>query len=121
MYTSNAGMPELREEIARHLAAKYKIDYAPITEILITVGVSEALDCDESYPRSRRRSHHGDPCYVSYPACVCLARGFPVRCLHPLKIVSNSERKPLSPILRRKRGLFSWVTLLIRQSSDDGG
>ena len=44
MYTSNAGMPELREELARFLYARYGVKYEPLNEILITTGVSEALD-----------------------------------------------------------------------------
>ena len=44
MYTSNSGMPELRRELARYLKNEYGVDYDPTTELLITVGVSEALD-----------------------------------------------------------------------------
>ena len=44
MYTSNAGMPELRKELARYLKNEYAVDYDPTDELLITVGVSEALD-----------------------------------------------------------------------------
>ena len=44
MYTSNAGMPELRKELARYLKNEYDVDYDPASELLITVGGSEALD-----------------------------------------------------------------------------
>jgi len=44
MYTSNSGMTELREEVARHLSTRYGVSYDPDTELLITVGVSEGLD-----------------------------------------------------------------------------
>ncbi len=44
MYTSNFGTPELRRELARHLKNEYDVAYDPTGEILITVGVSEALD-----------------------------------------------------------------------------
>ena len=43
-YTANRGMLELREEIAAHYADRYGISYEPAKDILITVGVSEALD-----------------------------------------------------------------------------
>ncbi|MDP2953729.1 MAG: aminotransferase class I/II-fold pyridoxal phosphate-dependent enzyme, partial [Chloroflexota bacterium] len=43
MYTSNAGMPELRKELSRYLMSESKIHYDPEGELLITVGVSEAL------------------------------------------------------------------------------
>jgi len=79
MYTSNSGMPELREEIARYLSNRYSVSYKPQNEILITTGVSEGLDI-----AMRAILNPGDeviipdPAYVSYAPCVCLARGKPV-------------------------------------------
>jgi aminotransferase len=43
-YTSNAGLPELREEIAGYLHKSFNLHYDPGTEVLVTVGSSEALD-----------------------------------------------------------------------------
>ncbi|MFL5697658.1 MAG: aminotransferase class I/II-fold pyridoxal phosphate-dependent enzyme, partial [Ktedonobacteraceae bacterium] len=43
-YTSNYGIPELREEIAALLQRRYGVNYDPRTEILVTVGVSEGVD-----------------------------------------------------------------------------
>ena len=80
MYTSNSGMIELRREIAAYLKESYGLDYDPESEILVTVGVSEALDL-----AARAIIDPGDevvmpdPCYVSYPACISLAGGVPVR------------------------------------------
>lgn len=80
MYTSNAGMPELRNELSRYLMSESKIDYAPEGDLLITVGVSEALDL-----AMRAILDPGDevimtdPCYVAYDACVSLAGGIPVK------------------------------------------
>jgi aminotransferase len=79
MYTSNSGMPALREELARHLKKSYGLDYDPYGEILITVGVSEALDLVMRAilnPGDEIVSH--EPCYVSYSACVFMAGGNPV-------------------------------------------
>jgi aminotransferase len=79
MYTSNAGMPELRREIAAYLNKNYGLDYDPESQILITVGVSEALDL-----AARAIINPGDeviipdPSYVSYSPCVSLAGGKPV-------------------------------------------
>ncbi len=79
MYTSNLGMPELRQELARYLKHHYGLDYDPASELLITVGVSEALDL-----AMRATLNPGDeviipdPCYVSYDSCVILAGGTPV-------------------------------------------
>ena len=76
MYTSNLGMPELRQELARYLQNHYGLDYDPETELLITVGVSEALDL-----ATRAILNPGDevimpdPHYVAYDACVILAGG----------------------------------------------
>jgi len=43
-YTSNYGLPELRDELTRTYYRRYGLDYNPASEILITTGVSEALD-----------------------------------------------------------------------------
>ncbi len=78
-YTANRGLPELPEEIARHYADVYETHYDAATDILVTVGVSEALDL-----AMRALLAPGDevlipePCYVSYQACTILAGGVPV-------------------------------------------
>src|ERR1700735_5311360 len=43
-YTSNLGLLRLREEISKYVSSDYGLSYDPATEVLITVGVSEALD-----------------------------------------------------------------------------
>ncbi len=79
MYTSNSGMPELRQELSRYLKGSYNLAYDPDSELLITVGVSEGLDL-----AMRAVLDPGDevimpdPCYVSYDSCVILAGGTPV-------------------------------------------
>ena len=78
-YTANRGMPELREEISKHYKRRYNLDYNADKNILVTVGVSEALDI-----ALRAVIEVGDevlipePCYVSYQACTILAGGVPV-------------------------------------------
>lgn len=78
-YTSNYGLIELRREIASYLGKRYKVEYNPDAEILVTVGVSEGLDL-----AMRVLLNPGDevlipePCYVSYRPCVSLAGGVPV-------------------------------------------
>lgn len=78
-YTANRGMPELREEISKHYKRRYNLDYNSDKNILVTVGVSEALDI-----ALRAVIDVGDevlipePCYVSYQACTILAGGIPV-------------------------------------------
>jgi len=78
-YTSNSGMIELREEIARYLDGRFGVSYDPETEVLVTVGVSEAVDLV-----MRVLLEPGDqvlvpdPCYVSYAPSVTLAGGTPI-------------------------------------------
>ncbi|QDR82222.1 aminotransferase class I/II-fold pyridoxal phosphate-dependent enzyme [Sporomusa termitida] len=78
-YTSNYGLLELREAIAQTIYNNYNVNYDPRQEVLVTVGVSEALDL-----AVRALLSPGDevlipePCYVSYKACVLLAGGVPV-------------------------------------------
>jgi len=78
-YTSNYGTPELREKIAKKLKEKNGIDRNPEDEILITVGVSEALDL-----AIRAILDPGDevivpdPSYVSYKPNIWFAYGNPV-------------------------------------------
>jgi aminotransferase len=78
-YTSNAGKIELREAIADNLRSRYGVSYDPATELIVTVGVSEAL-----YLAMTALLDAGDeviiptPCFVSYQAEVILAGGVPV-------------------------------------------
>lgn len=71
-YTSNWGLPELRQEIVRYLE-RYQLHYDPATEVLITIGVSEAIDAV-----LRAVLNPGDeiiicePCYVSYQPLAAL-------------------------------------------------
>jgi len=79
MYTSNSGMTELRQEITRYLKDTYDVDYDPFGEILITVGVSEALDLTmRAIINPGDEVIMPDPHYVAYDACVILAGGEPV-------------------------------------------
>lgn len=79
MYTSNAGIPELRRQLSGYLKDNFNLSYDPDTELLITVGVSEALDL-----ATRAILDPGDevimpdPHYVSYDACVTLAGSTPI-------------------------------------------
>jgi aminotransferase len=90
MYTSNAGMPELRQELSRYLRHNYQLEYDPATMLLMTVGVSEALDLT-----MRAILDPGDeviipdPSFVAYSACVHMAGGTPV--MVPTSIENNFE------------------------------
>lgn len=76
MYTSNRGMPELRQELARNLSARYELEYDPDSELLITVGVSEGLDLAmRAILNPRDEVISPEPTYVSYNSCAVLAGG----------------------------------------------
>ncbi|MBN1188452.1 MAG: aminotransferase class I/II-fold pyridoxal phosphate-dependent enzyme [Dehalococcoidales bacterium] len=92
MYTSNSGMPELREGIAAYLAAHYQVKYDPEGELLITTGVSEALDLAmRAIIDPGDEVIIADPCYVSYAPCIFLAGGRPVRV--PIRAEDNFEMR----------------------------
>jgi aminotransferase len=76
MYTSNWGMPELRQELARNLTARCGVEYDPDSELLITVGVSEGLDLAmRAILNPRDEIISPEPTYVSYESCTVLAEG----------------------------------------------
>lgn len=78
-YTSNKGMFELRHAITHMYDKNFNVKYDPETDVIVTVGVSEAVDL-----AMRAVINPGDevlipePCYVSYAACATLAGGSPV-------------------------------------------
>ena len=78
-YTSNLGLIELRRAICGYVAQHYGLGYQPENEVLITVGVSEALDLVLRAlidPGDKVMYHQ--PCYVSYHPSVTLAHGIAV-------------------------------------------
>lgn len=78
-YTPSAGFAELRQAVAQDLESRYGIRYDPETEIVITVGSSQAMDL-----AFRTVLNPGDevilpdPYYVCYPSCIVLSHGIPV-------------------------------------------
>lgn len=92
-YTSNAGIHELREALSEHLQKLYQISYDPTSEIVITVGVSEAL-----YLAMNAILEPDDeviipsPCFVAYQAEVILAGGVPVEL--PSRVDENFQLRP---------------------------
>lgn len=89
-YTSNAGVLELRQELAGHLQRLYGVVYDPLSEIVVTVGVSEAL-----YLALTAILEPGEevliptPCFVAYQAEVILAGGIPVEI--PSRVEDNFQ------------------------------
>lgn len=89
-YTSNSGIIELRQKLANHLQRLYGLEYDPVREILITVGVSEAL-----YLALTAILEPGQevliptPCFVAYQSEVVLAGGVPVEI--PSRVEDNFQ------------------------------
>jgi len=78
-YTSNLGLLSLREAISTYVNDFFRVDYDPKSEVLVTVGVSEAMDL-----ALRALCNPGDeviyhePCYVSYSPSIAMAYAVPV-------------------------------------------
>ena len=78
-YTSNLGLIELREEIARYVEKHFNVSYRPADQVIVTVGVSEAFDlaCRALISPGDKVMYH-QPCYVSYFPSIALAHGPPI-------------------------------------------
>src|SRR5437868_4332844 len=78
-YTSNLGLLKLRQAIAVSLQKHFALAYDPARQILIAVGVSEAMDIAfRAVINPGDEVLYHEPCYVSYSPSICLAHGRPV-------------------------------------------
>jgi aminotransferase len=112
-YTSNLGLPKLRHAIARYIERRYGVEYHPQDEILVSVGVSEALDI-----ALRALLNPGDevifhePSYVSYHPSVLLSYGKAVSVKTSAKddfrLLAEDIAKAITP--RTKALLLSFPT-----------
>lgn len=75
-YTSNLGLIELRRAISKYVEKNFSVSYKPEDEIIIAVGVSEALDiaCRALINPGDKVMYH-QPCYVSYSPSITLTHG----------------------------------------------
>lgn len=118
MYTSNAGLPELREEIAAYQKKKIGVEYSPTNEILVTVGVSEAVDL-----ALRVLVEPGDevlvpePSFVSYAPGATLAYGKAV----PVPTYDQDEYRLRPDILEKYISPRSKVLVLAYPNNPTGG
>ncbi len=112
-YTSNLGLPKLRNAIARYVERRYGLTYHPQDEILVSVGVSEALDL-----ALRALLNPGDevifhePSYVSYSPSVslCYGKAVSVKTLaaHEFRLLAEDVARTITP--RTKALLLSFPT-----------
>ena len=78
-YTSNSGLMELRREISKYTKDKIGVEYDPATQVLITVGGSEAIDgCIRTMLDPGDEMIIPEPCFVSYKPCAILAGAVPI-------------------------------------------
>lgn len=98
-YTSNSGLRELKEEISAYLERQYEVRYDPGSEVMVTVGGSEAIDL-----AMRVMLEPGEevlipqPSYVSYVPCAVMAGGTPV----PIELSEEDEFRLTPEKLREK-------------------
>src|SRR6266404_7299795 len=112
-YTSNLGLPKLRNAIARYVERRYGLTYHPQDEILVSVGVSEALDL-----ALRALLNPGDevifhePSYVSYSPSVslCYGKAVSVKTLaaHEFRLLAEDVARTITT--RTKALLLSFPT-----------
>jgi aminotransferase len=75
-YSSNLGLPRLRRAISSYVADHFGVHYEPLSEVLVSVGVSEAIDIAlRAILNPGDEVLYHEPCYVSYSPSVVLARG----------------------------------------------
>jgi len=101
-YTSNAGMPELREAICNYLDSSFQVQYNASNEVIVTIGGSEAIDL-----ALRALITPGDeilipePCYISYSPITTLSGGVSVGvetfAKDQFKLTAESLKKAITP------------------------
>ena len=114
-YTANAGLLELRQEISNYMNKQFKVDYSPETEIIVTVGASQAIDI-----AMRAILDPGEeviiiePCFVSYVPMVELAGGVAVQVQalkeNDFKILPSQMKR----LLQKKQKRLCFVLPIIR-------
>lgn len=101
-YTSNFGLLELRQAIAHHLFRRYGVEYDPATEVIVTTGVSEALNVAmQALIDAGDEVLCADPSYVAYLPSVMLAGGsfipVPTSAAHDFKVLAKDLEERITP------------------------
>ncbi len=106
-YTSNAGLIEARREIAAYMERRFEVTYDPASEIIVTVGGSEAIDI-----AVRSLVSQGDeviipePSFVCYAPIVTLAGGIPIRLPLQAKNKFKLTKEELKSVITDKTKLL---------------
>jgi aminotransferase len=101
-YTSNLGLLKLREAISAYVARKFGVRYDPKTQVLVAVGVSEALDIAlRAVVNPGDEVLYHEPCYVSYSPSITLTHGVavPVSCTadNAFALTAEAIAKAITP------------------------
>ena len=101
-YTSNLGLLKLRQAISGYVEKQFGVPYDPAKQILVTVGVSEALDIAlRAVVNPGDEVLYHEPCYVSYSPSITMAHGIPVpvSCLaeHGFALTAEALEKAVTP------------------------
>ena len=101
-YTSNAGLKELRAEICTYLNRRFSLSYDPLTQVLVTVGGSEAIDlCIRSVIQNGDEVIIPEPCFVCYKPITLLAGGVPVtietKAENDFRLTADELRSVITP------------------------
>ncbi|WP_305753124.1 aminotransferase class I/II-fold pyridoxal phosphate-dependent enzyme [Paenibacillus zeirhizosphaerae] len=116
-YTSNAGMPELREALSGYLSERFSVHYNPQDEMIVTVGGSEAIDL-----ALRALITPGDeilipePCYISYSPITAIGGGVAVG----IETFADNDFKLTAEALEAKITPRSKVLILCYPSNPTG-
>ena len=110
-YTPSVGFIELRRAVAEDLMSRYDVKYDPETEIMITVGSSQAMDLAlRTILEPGDEVIIPDPYYVCYPACISLAHGIPITaptsCKNEFKLEADQVEAKITK--RTKAILFGY-------------
>lgn len=118
MYTSNHGLLELREEIAAYEKKRIGVEYDPRDEILVTVGVSEAVDIAlRSFLEPGDEVLIPEPSYVSYAPGTVLAYGKAV----PVEAYDSDQYRLMPDALAKRISPRSKVLILAYPNNPTGG
>jgi len=101
-YTSNLGLLKLREAISGYVEKQFGVAYDPGKQVLVTVGVSEALDLAlRALVNPGDEVVYHEPCYVSYSPSIALTHGVavPVSCsaAHGFALTAEAIERAISP------------------------
>ncbi len=101
-YTSNLGLPRLRRSISDYVNRHFGVRYEPLSQVLVSVGVSEAIDIAlRALLNSGDEVLYHEPCYVSYAPSIVLAggvaRSIPTLAEHDFVLQAADIEKAITP------------------------